>query len=86
MCQFFANMEQMATIMELVHLILSNGTVKELAKFFCIAWGLWGRRNKMIFEQCCIPPKQAIGNALAVKESFQQLNSIPVGPRLFESG
>lgn len=40
--------------------------MEDLAKFFIIAWGLWSRRNKYIYENINIPPQAAIEKGLSI--------------------
>lgn len=58
---------------------------EHLNRFFCIAWGLWGRRNKMIYEKLHSNPTLAIEGALAIKENFQHLTSLPLSLNLLRS-
>lgn len=58
---------------------------EHLNRFFCIAWGLWGRRNKMIYGKLHSNPTQAIEGALAIKENFQHLTSLPLSLNLLRS-
>lgn len=41
------------------------------SKFFCIAWGLWGCRNQMIYESNHSVPIVAIERTLSIMASHQ---------------
>lgn len=49
--------------------VLSKQASKQegLAKFFPFAWGVWGRRNKQIFDNVELTPKMVIERALALQ-------------------
>lgn len=66
----FSNMKKMSIVLEIAEWLISKGGYEELEKFFCIAWGLWGRWNKMQYENQSITPTQVIEVALAIQESF----------------
>lgn len=38
------------SLMEMVLHIKFVGNIKDIGKFFSIAWGLWGRKNGMVYE------------------------------------
>lgn len=46
-------------------------------EIFSIAWGLWGRQNKLLFENWVTTPLQVFESALATREGFQTLTSPP---------
>lgn len=43
------------------------GGTEHVAKFFTMAWWLWGRRNKFIYENVFIDPRTSIKKALWLK-------------------
>lgn len=45
------------------------GGTEHMAKFFVLAWGLWGRRNKFIYE------KILIDKVMIVKELYQDFSN-----------
>lgn len=58
--------------MELAIKIQQSGNLEELAWFFSIAWELWRRRNKLVYERVKIEPKAAIEEFLAYNTSYNK--------------
>lgn len=58
--------------MDLAIYIQQSSNHDDLARFFSIAWGLWRRRNKVIYEKVVVEPKVAIEEALVIHNILQQ--------------
>lgn len=57
------------TIMDMALHLKGVGGTEHMAKFFALAWGLWGRRNKFIYE------KILIDKVMIVKELYQDFSN-----------
>lgn len=80
---FLSTMPKKYCLLNLVGWILNKR--EQLEDFFCITQGVWGCRNKKIYEDVNSDPIQTIDSAIATKESFHQLITQPPNPRLFKS-
>lgn len=50
------NVPQYQSFVELAGWVRNRGKENELSKFFLIAWGLWGKHNKKLYEEANINP------------------------------
>lgn len=66
------------TFLELTMWVLRKGIDSLLIKFLMIAWGLWGRRNKMMNKAQHTSPKAAIEQALALLFIFFESSRLPL--------
>lgn len=70
---FLAFMRHASTnlsFLELVIWVKSRGVVEEFERFFVIAWSLWERRNKKLYEKKKESPSSTIERALAYYSLF----------------
>lgn len=44
-----------------------------LIRFICIAWGLWHKRNKFIYEQTTLQNRVVVNHALSLQVEYKQL-------------
>lgn len=56
--------------------ILKIGNVEECAKFFTIAWSIWERCNKLLYENLHIHPWEVIENALSLHTTYKYHGSL----------
>lgn len=61
---------------EMTEFIVQIGNEEDLAKFFTIAWGLWSRRNKMIYVNINIHPEAVVEKALFIKLLYKECNEV----------
>lgn len=52
--------------LEITKWVMGQGEKVMLIKFLMVAWGLWGRRNKKMYEEQHTSPKFAIEQSLAI--------------------
>lgn len=57
-------------------MVKSYGTHWELEKFFLIAWRIWGKRNKIIYEEVLVTPKVAVEQALSIQDFFIECSKV----------
>lgn len=57
---------------ELAMWMRNHRKMDELTSFFIIAWSLWGRRNKWIFEKLLVDPKTTIEQGLSTQALFTE--------------
>lgn len=53
------DLQQPCSLLERVMWIRNRGKIELLAYFFVLAWGVWGQRNKWLYEKVITHPKAA---------------------------
>lgn len=56
---FLNDLSPHTSFMELAGLVKNKGVVVDFLKFFLMAWSLRNRRNKMVYEQLYLDPKES---------------------------
>lgn len=54
--------------------IRNRGKTELLAYFFALAWGVWGQRNKQLYEKVIMHPKAAFDKAASLLSLFIDCN------------
>lgn len=57
--------------MDVLQSILAKHTTEALARVITIAWGLWFRRNKLVFEATHLYPVEAMNYALSLQIEYK---------------
>lgn len=70
------------SLLEVFQSILAKGSSEALARVVTIAWGLWLRRNKMIFDGKAMHPVEAINNVLSLQTDYKVTKDINHKPSL----
>ncbi|KAG7967769.1 hypothetical protein I3843_08G116200 [Carya illinoinensis] len=58
---------------DLANLARDRGSHDVLATFLVVAWGLWNRRNKFIYEDASLTINTAVNNALSLKQEYSKV-------------
>ena len=55
--------------------IFKNFTSDALAEWATVAWSIWNACNKMVYEDCQLPPAIILSNGLTIVCDFKQAKS-----------
>uniref|UniRef100_A0A2N9J884 Reverse transcriptase domain-containing protein n=1 Tax=Fagus sylvatica TaxID=28930 RepID=A0A2N9J884_FAGSY len=53
--------------------IFRNFTSDALAEWAAVVWSIWNARNKMVYEDCQLPPALILSNGLSIVRDFKHL-------------
>ncbi|XP_042939548.1 uncharacterized protein LOC122274586 [Carya illinoinensis] len=75
-----SSINRVETIVDLARWAWDKGGISDLENFFLIAWDLWYRRNKKMFEEKDLLPEQVIVHALSLQKGFHDMRCLPNKP------